>query len=274
MTKKNSDISAEDKKLLKKCYWGSLACMRTTSSTSGIGRAMVLSAAPIIEKYYKTDEEKKEAIYRHATEFHNTNQTMFGLIAGITCAMEKERAEKGVIDAGVISGIKASLMGPLAGFGDSFFFNCVRVIIAGICIGIASTGNIMGPLLFILLFGCGLLAVKYVLFMQGYKNGIKLVDKAYDTGIIPMLMEAAGILGAVMVGCLISTNVMVTVVAAPVINGATIDIQGMFDNIMPGLLSVALWWGCYKLLQKGLTPIKMIFLIMGACIVLSFLGIL
>ncbi len=273
MTKK-TEISAEDKKLLRKCYIGSLSCMRTTSSVSGLGRAMVLTTAPIIEKYYKTDEEKKEAIYRHATEFHNTHQAMFGLIAGITCAMEKERAQKGNIDAGVISGLKASLMGPLAGIGDSFFFNCYRVIIAGICIGIASTGNILGPLLFVLLYGFGLLAVKYVLFMQGYKNGITLVDKAYETGIIPLLMEAAGVLGAIMVGCLISTNVRVTVVAAPVINGATIDIQGMLDSIMPGLLSLALWWVCYKGLQKGLTPIKMIFIIIGACIVLSFLGIL
>lgn len=270
----NTQISAEEKKLLNKCYRGSLACMRTTSSVSGLGRAMVLATAPIINKYYKTQEEKDEAITRHASEYHNTHQVMFGLIAGITCAMEKERAEKGNIDAGAISGIKASLMGPLAGIGDSFFFNCYRVIIAGICIGIASTGNILGPLLFVLLYGCGLLAIKYFLFMQGYKNGIALVDKAYETGIIPILMEACGALGAIMVGTLISTNVKVSIALTPVINGATISIQDMLDNIMPGLLSVILWWVCYKGLQKGLTPIKLIFIIMGACIVLAFFGIL
>lgn len=43
---------------------------------------------------------------------------------------------------------------------------------------------------------------------------------------------------------------------------------------MPGLLSLVLWWGSYKALQKGLTPVKLIFIIMGGCILLSLVGIL
>lgn len=63
--------------------------MRTTSNVVGQGRAMVLSTAPVIEKYYQDDEAKKEALTRHASEYINTNQTMYGLLAGIACAMEK-----------------------------------------------------------------------------------------------------------------------------------------------------------------------------------------
>lgn len=274
MAKNTTPMSQEEKKLLNKCYWGSLSCMRTTSNVTGQGRGMFLTTAPIIEKYYKTDEEKKTALTRHASNFVNTNQTMFGLLGGIACAMEKERAEKGNVDESTITGVTASLMGPLAGVGDSFFFNCVRVIVAGISIGLASTGNIFGPILFVLLYGFGLLGVKYGLFMTGYRTGTALVDQASESGIISTIMEAAGILGATMVGVLISSNVKVNIAFAPVINGAAINVQGMLDSIMPGLLSVALWWGAYKALQKGIKPVQMIFGIMGACILLSLVGIL
>ena len=219
--------------------------MRTTSNVVGQGRAMVLSTAPVIEKYYQDDEAKKEALTRHASEYINTNQTMYGLLAGIACAMEKERAEKGNVDPGTITSVIASLMGPLAGIGDSFFFNCVRVIVAGIAIGIAADGNLLGPLLFVALFGFGLLALKYVLFMTGYRTGTSLIDQASESGIISMLMEVAGILGAMMVGVLIASNIKINIALAPVVNGAEINIQGILDNVMPCLLSLVLWWGSY-----------------------------
>lgn len=248
--------------------------MRTTSNVVGQGHAMVLSTAPVIEKYYQDDEAKKEALTRHASEYINTNQTMYGLLAGIACAMEKERAEKGNVEPGTITSVIASLMGPLAGIGDSFFFNCVRVIVAGIAIGIAADGNLLGPLLFVALFGFGLLALKYVLFMTGYRTGTSLIDQASESGIISMLMEVAGILGAMMVGVLIASNIKINIALAPVVNGAEINIQGILDNVMPGLLSLVLWWGSYKALQEGLTPVKLIFIIMGGCILLSLVGIL
>lgn len=274
MAKNQTEISAEEKKILNKCYWGSLSCMRTTSNVTGQGRAMVLSTAPIIEKYYPDEESKKEALSRHASEYVNTNQTMYGLLAGIACAMEKERGEKGNVEAGTITSVIASLMGPLAGVGDSFFFNCVRVIVAGIAIGIASSGNVLGPILFVLLFGFGLLALKYFLFMTGYRTGTTLIDQASESGVISMLMEAAGVLGAMMVGVLIASNVSINIAFAPVVNGAEINVQSILDSIMPGILSIGLWWGSYKALQKGLTPVKLIFIIMGGCIVLSLFGIL
>ena len=224
MPNKQNTISPEEKKILNKCYWGSLSCMRTTSNVVGQGRAMVLSTAPVIEKYYQDDE--------------------------------------GNVEPGTITSVIASLMGPLAGIGDSFFFNCVRVIVAGIAIGIAADGNLLGPLLFVALFGFGLLALKYVLFMTGYRTGTS------------MLMEVAGILGAMMVGVLIASNIKINIALAPVVNGAEINIQGILDNVMPGLLRLVLWWGSYKALQKGLTPVKLIFIIMGGCILLSLVGIL
>ena len=267
------ELSAQEKHLLHQAYWGSLSCMRVTGNVTGLGKSMLLAVNPFIQKYYKTEEEKREAVVRNASEFVNTHQTMFGLLVGIVCAMEKERAEKGNLDASSITGLKASLMGPLAGIGDSFFFNCYRLIVASVAIGLSANGNLLGPLFFFLFYGVGLLLIKYVLLVQGYKNGIALVDKASEQGLIPLLMDACGAMGALMIGALVASNVKVTIALAPVINGAEISIQNVLDTVMPGLMSLVVFFICMKLVRKGVSPVKLIFSIMGICLVLAFLGV-
>lgn len=271
-----SKIEKEDLGLLKKAFIGTCAVLRTTSSMTGGARANVLTTEPFIRKYYKDKKEVDKALYRQGTEYYNTNQCTNGLIAGIICALEKERGIKGPenVDSGIITGVKASLMGPLAGVGDSFFFNCYRVIVAGICIALATNGNILGPVLFVILYGLGTLWFRWLFMKVGFISGSSIIDQAYESGIVPLLMEAAGVLGAIMIGTLIANNMSITIALQPSINGAVIDIQSLLDTIMPGLLTLLTWWGCFKWIQKGMTPIKLTFIIMGACIVLSFFGIL
>ena len=69
--------------------------------------------------------------------------------------------------------------------------------------------------------------------MTGYRTGTSLIDQASESGIISMLMEVAGILGAMMVGVLIASNIKINIALAPVVNGAEINIQGILDNVMP-----------------------------------------
>ncbi len=272
----NKAISAEEKQLLRKAYLGTCAVLRTVSSMTGQARAYVLTTEPFIRRYYQDKEEADKELYRQGTEYFNTNQCTNGLIAGIVCALEKERGEKGPenFDPAIITGIKASLMGPLAGVGDSFFFNCYRVIIAGVCIALSEGGSIVGPILFAILYGLGTMYIRWLFMEAGYVGGSSLIDKAFDSGIVPMLMNAAGILGAIMVGVLIANNMKVELAFAPTINGAVINFQQMFDTVLPGILSLCLWWVVVKLLKKGTSPMTLTFGIMGVCIVLSFFGIL
>ena len=165
-------------------------------------------------------------------------------------------------------------MGPTAGIGDSFFFNCYRVIIAGLCIGLSANGSLLGVILFVLLYGCLLLVYKYIFLTAGYRYGTSLITEAFERGIVPLITEAAGILGAIMVGALIAQNVSIKIALQPVIGGATIDFQGMLDSIMPGLLSLLLWGWSFSRVQKGWSPTKLIFMIMGGCVILAFFGIL
>ena len=268
-----STLTADEKSKLKKSYYYSLNTSMCFNHVVMEGYSFGMSVWPAIDKFYQTDEEKREAFERESTEFFNTHQVMMGLITGIAAAMEKERAEKGTIDGGAISGIKASLMGPTAGIGDSFFFNCVRVIVAGICIGIGANGNILAPLLFLLLYGGSLLVTKYYLVLFGYVKGVDFVNEAFENGIIPLIMEACSTLGAIMIGALIASTVKVNITAAPVINGASFELQSIFDGIMPGVLSLVLWWAVFKQLQKGRTPTQLIFGIMICCVLLALIGV-
>lgn len=230
--------------------------------------------SPGLDIFYKNNPERKnKAFYRHASEFFNTHQVFLGLLVGIALAMEKKNAESQEDIGESISSLKASLMGPTAGIGDSFFFNCYRVIIAGICIGLCAGGSLVGVIGFILFYGCALLLYKYLFMTAGYKYGTSLISTAFEKGIIPMLTEAAGLLGAIMVGALIASNVNVKVALSPVIGGAEVNFQSMLDSICPGLLSMVLWGWSFSRIQKGWSPTKLIFVIMGGCIVLALFGI-
>ncbi len=273
MTEK-ATLSSEEKKMLRKAFWYSLGTNMASSNVIGQGKCFAMAMTPGLDLFYKDDEEEKNKVfYRHASEYFNTHQVFLGLLVGIVLAMEKQNAEIEEDIGDTISSLKASLMGPTAGIGDSFFFNCYRVIIAGICIGLSSDGSLLGVICFILFYGCALLVYKYLFMYAGYKYGTTLISQFFEQGIIPVLTSSAGILGAIMVGALVANNVSVSIALTPTINGASVSIQDMLDTIMPGLLSIILWGWSFSRIQKGWSPTKLIFVIMGGCIVLALFGV-
>ena len=107
---------------------------------------------PVINRYYKTDKERAEALVRHTT-WYNATMHMSNLIVGISAAMEKANAESdGNFDPNSITAVKTSLMGPISGIGDSLFWGILRVIAAGIGISLASTGSPLGAIVFLVLY--------------------------------------------------------------------------------------------------------------------------
>lgn len=131
-----NQITSAEKKILNSMYWRSGCCFATFNMVKMEGNAFTLTMAPAINEIFKDDEEERcRTLLRH-NNFFNTHAVFLPFIAGLCFAMEKERKEKGTVDADTIESIKVALMGPAAGIGDAFFFNCVRVIAAGIGIGL------------------------------------------------------------------------------------------------------------------------------------------
>lgn len=269
----SNKLTKDERSLLAKTYVRNNMIFFNSNSVTMQGRAFAFSMLPALRKYYKDDPEEMRKSFVRYNEFFNTHACMAGLIAGICVAMEKEKASKGTIDGETISKIKTSLMGPTAGIGDAFFFNCVRVIAAGIGIGFAAQGSLLGAFIFVLIYGGSYLVCKWILMVQGYKVGTRLVDQAFKSGVIPIITKLAGIVGMTMVGAMIATNVNITITAAPVINGATVDIQSALDMIAPGLLSLILWGVLFKYVKKGINPVWLVLIVIVACVALAAIGV-
>ena len=133
-------VSAEENKILKKMFWNSHLVFANFNMTKMEANGFTMTMAPAVESIYGDDIEGKKAAYARHQSFFNTHAVAFNFIAGLCYALEKD-CHDGKVPGETIDAIKASLMGPTAGMFDSIFFNCLRVIGAGIAIGLCSQGN-------------------------------------------------------------------------------------------------------------------------------------
>jgi PTS system mannose-specific IID component len=262
-----------EKKILKSMFLRSHACFIGFNMVKMQANGFTITMAPAIEEIYKDDPEGKKAAYLRHQNFINTHAVPFSLIAGLTYALEKQNKENPDFDPEVINSVKASLMGPTAGMFDSLFFNGIRVIAGGIGIGLGSTGNILGALLFILLYGVTQSIAKYYLLNAGYKYGTSFIDQVFGSGLINALTKAASILGLMMVGALTASMVNVPLNWTISVGGASLVIQDVINNIFPGLLSILYIFVMVRLIKKGIRPTTLIFAILGISLLGALIGI-
>lgn len=211
--------------------------------------AFCYSMLPVIKKLYPTKEEQTEAMQRHL-EFFNTTPHLSTLILGITAAMEEQNANDPEFDTESINNVKVSLMGPLAGIGDSFIWGTLRIIATGVGVSLAAQGNILGPLLFLLLFNIPAQGLRFYLMHAGYKLGSGFLAKVQESGLMEILTYGASVLGLMVIGGMTAENVAITV---PLVigSGETATTLGDICNtIMPGLLPLAFTLLMYWLVSK------------------------
>lgn len=228
----------------------------------GLGFAYAM--VPVIKRLYpdQNSPERKAAIKRHL-EFFNTQPFVGAPILGVTIAMEEERANGKEIDDAAINGIKVGLMGPLAGVGDPIFWGTVRPVFAALGAGIASTGSLLGPILFFLLFNLVRLATRYYGVTYGYKKGLNVVQDM-SGGLLQKLTEGASILGLFIMGALVqkwtSINVPLVVSTITMQDGTkqTTSVQQILDSLMPGLLPLLLTFACMWLLRNRVNALWII----------------
>lgn len=277
--------SKEEYKAVLKSMWNTGYTFLQPTPQTQQSKQFALSLLPGLKVWYNNDNEKIIPIMvEHSEIYFNSHTVGFSLVAGIVLAMEKERTKNSEVTSKAIQGVKAALMGPTAGIGDSLYASCLRVILGSIAISLAlqtynvtgniADGNPLGAIFFITTFGGITLASKYLFFLLGFCKGVDIVDKAFKSGLVPLLSKAAAIVGLVITGSLIASNVKINIAYAPEINGSVVNFQTILDNIAPGILSLALWYWTFKRLQKGWKPVTLIWVIMAVCVALKFLGIL
>ena len=264
MGRLNKDLSIEERKLLKSVFLRSHLVFNAFTMTKMEANGFTLTMQPALESIYKDDPEGKKEAYARHQNFFNTHAVPFAFIAGLTVAMEKEHKEKGSVPGETIDSVKAALMGPTAGMFDSLFFNCMRIIAAGIAIGLCSTGNAIGVPLFILLYGATQSIIKYIFVHLGYTLGTSFIDKIYNSGLMNSMTKSASILGLMMVGAMSATLVNVPLTWTININQASVDILGVLNSIFPGILNIALVFFLMFLIKKK--HIRPTYIILGVMV--------
>ena len=252
--KLTNNLSREDKKMINSICWRSLNahCSRVGGQARQMAIGFLWQIMPALNRYYKDQpEKKKEALYRHV-QFCNVSNAIYPFLAGLVASMEKENSEVDDFDTSSIVAIKAALMGPLAGIGDSLLFSVVRVIAAGIGISFALQGYILGPILFILIYNGCTMALRFSLGYVGFISGSSFITNMYQNGTLKILTKCAGILGLIMVGAMTASTVkFTTAISIPIPGGEAVALQSSLDTLFLGLVPLLLTFGCKKLLDKN-----------------------
>ncbi|MCT4386325.1 PTS system mannose/fructose/sorbose family transporter subunit IID [Lacticaseibacillus paracasei] len=262
---------------------------------------------PALKRLYHTKEDRAAALKRHL-EFFNTHPYLASPIIGVTMALEEERANGAPIDDKAIQGVKVGMMGPLAGVGDPVFWFTVKPIIGALAASLAMAGNIMGPILYFVLWNAIRMAFLWYTQEFGYKAGSKITEDL-SGGLLQEVTKGATILGMFILGSLV--NRWVSVKFTPVVSnvqnqkGAYIDwssipngtkgiqkalelqaqglsltknkittLQDNLDSLIPGLMGLLLTLFCMWLLKKKVSPIVIILGLFVVGVVFHVIGLM
>jgi PTS system mannose-specific IID component len=231
---------------------------------------------PILQKTHPDPEDFKEAFITNLN-FFNTNPVVgMPLIIGAHIALEEAGASLETTE-----GLKVGLMGPLAGVGDTLVWALYNSIIFSIGSVMALQGNVMGPILVILLILIPYLAVRYWQFFWAYNQGTGLIAQL-GSGAIMRLTELATIVGLIVVGGFAPSIVRLTtplewsreVEVRGEMTTQVVNIQQQLDAILPLMLPVLITWLAYALLKRGWSPIRVIVVLLIIGFAGGALGIL
>lgn len=95
------------------------------------------SMLPVVEELYDKKEDQARSMKTY-TAFFNTEPQLGTVIVGMTAGLEEARANGTEdVDDETINGLRAGLMGPIAGIGDSLVVGTVIPILLGIALGMS-----------------------------------------------------------------------------------------------------------------------------------------
>ena len=266
-----------EKKLSKKAllksfhnwYYGHLTCFsQEHMQTFGY----LCSMLPLVEELYDNEDDKATAMNTY-TAFFNTEPQLGSVVVGITAGLEESRANGAEdVDEETINGLRAGLMGPIAGIGDSLVVGTVIPILLGIAMGMSTGGSPLGAIFYIIVWNLFAYFGMRFMYFKGYELGGKavefLIGKQGEA-----LRDAIGTLGGIVIGAVSATWVSVTT-SLQLLNDAGepyLVLQDKLYAVFPGLLTAAFIILCWFLMsKKRLSPIKVMLLL----VVIAFVGVL
>lgn len=266
------------KKDLNKAYWqferyAQACCSYERLQAPGFFCGM----RNVIEKLYADDEEGKvEACKRHM-EFYNSEFALVGpVILGIAVAMEEEKANGAEIDGQAISAVKTSLMGPLAGIGDTLRQGTLIPIIGSIAISLGQSGNLIAPFFYMIVTLALNWGISYILYHRVYQQGNSFITNFFTGNRMEKIMTMITSMGAVTIGALAASTVKLSTPLQLIFGEKALSLQtNIFDAVILNLLPFAAVMLIYWLIAKKKVNInKVIVGIFAVCIIGGLIGII
>ena len=276
MTNTDQNAAKLTKKDLNKMFWQlqiwGLGTAINNVTAQSIGFATAL--APVLNKIYKDEpkEVRVAAMQRHLEYFLSQN-TATGMILGITAALEETTAldEKDAVVA-----VKAGMMGPLAGIGDSVFKLTIQAIAGSIGAVYALQGNFLGVILMFLIYNGINIAIKYGGVVLGYQKGMEFVTSGEQAKMMSNIINLATMVGVIVLGALISSSVRFNIAYIIQVEETVVNIQELLDGVMPNVLPLLITLGLYQINKRIPRKylIAMIFAILILGTILAMVGVI
>lgn len=275
----SEEIKRVSGKTARKCFWNWLIFAHSCYNYERLqGTGFLYAMCPIIDELYAKDdiEGRKKAMQRH-TAFFNTEVRLGSAIVGLAAAME-ERIAAGETELAddLMPSVKYGFMGPLAGIGDTIVQAILTPLLLSLALGLASEGNVAGPIIYSVAFLVLLIAMGWYSFELGYKKGDEALMDFLESGLINKVITGAGIVGCTVMGALVANYVVLNTTVAFQLTTGEFNLQtGVFDVIMPKMLPLLLTLFVFWLMdKKGVSSLRMmLYLILGG-FVFGYLGII
>ncbi len=235
-----------------------------------------MSLVPAMKKLYPDNKEERIAMAKRHMEFYNTTPTFILVNMGITMAQEEKIAnmepseDRDVLIASV-NAVKTSLMGPLAGVGDSLGAT-ISAILGSISAGFALNGSIFGAFLYFIGINIYELGLAWYMYNYSYTNGTKFITDMNKSGLLQRFMDAATILGLTSLGALVPSWIGFNLNKEFIFNGYAINFQTQLNNVFPGLVPLTLTLILASLYKRKVSAIKLVIVIFILAFIMSMLG--
>ncbi len=257
-------------KSFRNWYYGHLTCFsQEHMQTFGY----LCSMLPIIEELYDTKEKQMEAMKTY-TAFFNTEPQLGTIVVGITASLEEAKANGSEdINSETINGLRAGLMGPIAGIGDSLVVGTLIPILLGIAMGLSTGGSPIGAIFYIIAWNLLITFGMRFLYFKGYELGGKAVDFVVGEK-ATAIRESVVMLGTIVIGAVAATWIHVTTAFSMTAEGADkpfLELQKTLDGVFPNILSAFFVIFCWYLLAKRkMSPV----VVMLILVVIAFVGVI
>lgn len=245
-----------------------------------MGMACGHTFVPVINDLYKDDPDgaaKRKEVMEREMEFFNVHIEFGSCILGMAIALEEQKSLGEPIPGSFITSLKTSLMGPLAGIGDTIYQGVLIPILLAIFIDITlNFKTVWGAVLYLIIMVAISYIFSYANFFFGYKQGSDAIMDFLEKGILNKILLGAQVMGCMVMGGLIANYVSMSCGLVLKTSGSKFVVQEtLFDAVMPKILPLGFTLLVYWLMaNKKWSSIKVILLIVVIGIVGGLTGIL